>query len=169
MFVTHNQFFLFTACFAFGGISGVLFSISSCVKFFIKNLFLKSLPDVLIFLIVAILFVEYSYLMNFSDIRIYMFIGVFAGIFTYFKSLHILLAKFAKKYYNIIKQKAIERRKAKDERIKVKKVNSRNHSGRSAFDSGSVIDNGVSTYIDKSTKKPHRKSRSKNRTLRTNV
>ena len=165
MFVTHNQFYVFIACMAFGGVGGVLFSVFFAIKFFIKNAIFKRVIDVLIFILLGIIFVIYSYFMNFSDLRVYMIIGVFVGILMYFKSLHILLAKFFKKHYNIINTKIIRRRKAKDERNKVEKVNSRHHGRRSFVVGDTIVDNGLSVNINKSSKKPYRKFRRENRPL----
>ena len=54
MFVTQNQFFVFIACIAFGGAVGIIFSVFSCVKFFIKNKVLSAIPDIIAFIFVEI-------------------------------------------------------------------------------------------------------------------
>ncbi|MBQ8426642.1 MAG: spore cortex biosynthesis protein YabQ [Clostridia bacterium] len=140
MFVTANQIFIFLACVSFGGVAGVLFSSAIAVKSVIKNKWLKILPDVFAFFITAILYVLYSFNMRFSNLRLYMVVGVLVGISLYLKSFHILLAKFLKKAYNIIKTK---RMKAEDDRRKVKKTYSRDNGRRSIADSNTVFGHAV--------------------------
>ena len=155
MFVTKHQFYVFVACVAFGGISGITFSISNTIKFCIKNKPVKTLLDVLAFLIVASAYVLFSHQLNFPNIRVFMIAGVFVGILLYFKSFHIILAKYLKKLYNIIDKNIKRKKKAKDERIKVKKGDSLNNS-RGSTSRGSVAFNyGLSTNIHTSNKKSH--------------
>lgn len=156
MFVTKNQFYVFVACFAFGACVGILFSFSSAIKFFIKNRILRMVPDVITFNLVGIIYSFYALNMCFSNVRVYMVVGVFIGIIAYLKSFHILLAKCAKKFYNIIVKitlKRLEKRKRiKDERIKVKKNNSRNNRRGSNATSYASINNGFSVNIHTSKK-----------------
>ena len=107
MFVSKSQFFVFMACVAFGGVSGTLLSVCAAIKFFIKNNLIKIMPDVIAFLSIAVLFFYYAYFIKMPNLRAYMIVGVFIGIALYFKSLHILLAKYAKKLYNICKEKKL--------------------------------------------------------------
>ncbi|MBE7083594.1 MAG: hypothetical protein E7373_03210 [Clostridiales bacterium] len=125
MFVTANQIYVFIACVAFGSVSGIFYSLSSAFKFFIKNKVIKIVFDIFASIVVSFLYVIFSVLIKFPNVRIYMLVGVFVGLILYFKSFHILLAKCAKKIYNIIykyykakisngkKQKSIIRRKNK--------------------------------------------------------
>ncbi len=105
MFVTANQIYIFFACVAFGGVSGLFFSTSIALKKIIKNKWLKILPDVVAFFVITPLYVLYSFCMRFSNLRVYMLLGVVIGIILYLKSFHIILAKFIKKVYNIFKYK----------------------------------------------------------------
>ena len=59
MFVTKSQIYVFIACVAFGGISGIFFSFSSILKFFLKNDILKVFCDILSCLVIAFLYCEY--------------------------------------------------------------------------------------------------------------
>lgn len=152
MFVTQNQFFVFIACIAFGGAVGIIFSVFSCVKFFIKNKVLSAIPDIIAFIFVGVLYSAYSFALKFPNLRFYMPIGVFIGITMYFKTFHILLAKYAKKFYNILYIKLSLIKKAKDDRNKVKKVNSRNNGRRSSPSRDFANDNGVSVNIHQSSK-----------------
>jgi hypothetical protein len=113
MFVSANQIYVFIACVFFGGTVGVLFSLSSLIKSKIKNEWLKLVPDVASFIITAFFYVLYAYKMNFPNLRLYMVLGVLIGIIAYFKSFHLLLAKFIKMAYNIIKRKKVN---VKDDR-----------------------------------------------------
>lgn len=100
MFVTENQFFIFISCVAFGGVSGVAFTVFDCFKFFLKNPIFRIFPDAVAFLAVTVGYVFYSYYLRFPDFRIYMPIGVLVGIFLYMKSLRLLLAYLLKTVYN---------------------------------------------------------------------
>jgi len=153
MFVTKNQFFVFLACLAFGAVSGVLFSVSAGVKFLLKNKFFKCVSDVVAFLPLGWLFTCFSFYFGFPNLRFYMLVGVCVGIALYFKSFHILLAKIAKKFYNILVIKISRNKKAKDDRSKVKKDNRGNH-GRGSTPIGDInIHNGLPTNINKGAKR----------------
>ena len=162
MFVSKSQFFVFVACIAFGGISGCLLSISAIIKFFIKSKIIKIIPDIIAFSIIATAFFYYAYLLKMPNLRIYLIVGVFLGMVLYFKSLHILLAKNAKKLYNIIKEKLIrlkndratkrkqrDRRKNTDNRRKSKTSNRGRHGRRGVAVSNSSVNYGLSTNIHK--------------------
>lgn len=105
MFVTFNQFFVFLACVAYGGISGILFSIVILIDKATKKKWVKIVLDIFAFLTTAVVYLIYSYKMQFPNLRMYMVAGVLLGIALYLKSFHIMLAKFLKKAYNIIKRK----------------------------------------------------------------
>lgn len=105
MFVTKNQIYVFLACVAFGGGAGIIFSISQAISYLIKNKGLKILPSVFIAFPLSAAYILYGYNMNFSNLRLYMIMGVFCGIYLYFKSFNIILAKCGKKFYNIYKSK----------------------------------------------------------------
>ena len=140
MFVTSNQFYVFVACVAFGGVAGMFFSLSAAVKFFLKNKFLRAVPDVAAFTITFAVYLAYSFYAGFPDFRIYMFAGVAAGIALYMKSFHLLLAKSGKIIYNICERKKEKR----NERRKVQKTDNGYNRGRGDADSFSSHDNGVS-------------------------
>lgn len=112
MFVSENQFFVFIACLSFGVSFGFLFSISKLIKSRISSVFLRILPDLVVFLLLSVAYVLYSHYLKFPNFRLYMIIGIVLGILIYLKSLHILLAKYLKMSYNILS------RKAKDKKLK---------------------------------------------------
>ena len=118
MFISSGQFYVFIACVALGGIFGILFSISELSKYFIKNTYIKFLPDAVAFCLVALGFITISFILKFPNFRIYMAFGVLLGVALYFKSFHIILAKTSKKLYNIIVKKLKRKRLTKDERRK---------------------------------------------------
>ena len=144
MFVTKSQIFVFIACVAFGGISGIWFSFSGFIKFFIKKKITKIIIDLIFSLPISALFIIYSYQLKFPNIRAYMLFGLFLGIYLYFKSFYILLAKCAEKIYNICKRK----RKLKNDRNKGKKVNCCGHGGCGSTLGDFARNNGLSTDFD---------------------
>lgn len=105
MFVTKNQFYVFISCVAFGSGAGMAFSSFLLIFSFIKNKLIKSLLPIIISLPLSALFVLYGYKLKFPNFRLYMIVGVFCGIYLYFKSFHIILAKYVKKFYNRYKSK----------------------------------------------------------------
>lgn len=131
MFVTKNQILVFIACVAFGAFVGLIFNFSAGIKFFIKNKFCKCLCDVLFALPLGLVFTLYSYSLHFPNFRLYMLVGIYLGVFLYFKSFYIILAKYCKKIYNICKEK---RKKLENDRTKGKKINRRRHGRRSVTD-----------------------------------
>ena len=113
MFVTKHQFYVFIACISFGGISGLMFSATQTLKYYIKNKLIKVVLDVFVFIALAGGYVLYSHVLKFPNTRIYMLAGVFLGIVLYFKSFHIILAKYLKKLYNIVSKNIKRKKKAK--------------------------------------------------------
>ncbi len=122
MFVSGSQFYVFVACLAFGSVCGIFFSLSELFKIPIKNVILRIIPDFICFIITAVLFVGYSYLLKFPNFRAYMIIGVLVGILVYFKSFHILLAKCLKIIYNKYR-KILHKRKKSGYNIKNQRIN----------------------------------------------
>ena len=60
MFVSNGQFYVFVACVAFGGITGVLFTFSKIFKNLAKNNFLKIIFDVIAFLVLSFFYLLFS-------------------------------------------------------------------------------------------------------------
>jgi len=143
MFVTSGQFFVFMACLAFGGCVGVLFSLLKAIKFLIKIRFLGVVLDVFFFIISSFIYVGFSYALKFPNFRVYMVVGVILGIFLYFKSFYLLLAKMSKKIYNIIILKFPRKKKAKNDRRKGEKSNRCKHGRRGAVGSRFNIRDGL--------------------------
>lgn len=129
MFVTENQIFVFIACIAFGGVSGIIFSLLQPVKILFKIKSVAVALDIISFLIVWALFVQYSLMMEFPSIRAYMPIGVFIGLTLYFKSFKIILAKYIQKLYNRCRIIFV---KVRNDRRKNKKIDSRRDGRRGA-------------------------------------
>lgn len=150
MFVTKNQFCIFVACLAFGGASGLLLSFEMGLKNIIKPKIFKILIDVFYFFILSLCFLFYTYKLNFPNLRFYMLIGVFVGNYMYFKSFHIMLAKFTKKFYNIIVQKIKRNKGRNNDRRKSKKSNSSHNGGRNITTFYSNFNNGLSNDFNQS-------------------
>lgn len=166
MFVTINQFYIFVACVAIGGISGIFFSVANFVNFLCKKSAINFFADFFAFMLTTLLFVFCAYKLNFPSIRFYMFIGVFVGIFLYNKSFNIILAKIAKKLYNklvkkfnkikmyfLLKHQSKNTKvKIKNDRKKVRKNNSCINGRGSIVGNDIVNNNGLSTNIHKRCK-----------------
>ncbi len=105
MFVTKNQFFVFIACIAIGGVGGIFFTVAKFIKFFIKNSRLKMLPDIAAFCVFTAWYVWISFNLQFPSQRIYMTAGVLVGLLLYFKSFNFILDLWLKKLYNIFIKK----------------------------------------------------------------
>lgn len=134
MFVTQNQFYVFTACLLFGGVFGPIFSLS----FFVKKIsctILKIFFDIAAFIVFSAIYVVYAYILNFPDFRPYMAIGAVTGVFLYMKSWHIIVAKPIKMLYNIQYSKQKNRKEEKHDGIQVKKAYNFAH-GRGGSASG---------------------------------
>jgi site-specific recombinase len=163
MFVTKNQFSVFVACLAFGCMIGVFLSLLNLIKIKVRQKFVEVIIDVVGFVVVAIIFSQYTFSLGFPSIRVYMIVGVLLGIYIYLKSLYILLAKIAKKFYNIIKKKLKSILKAKDERIKTQKNNSSVNRRGSIAVGVLAINNGLSTDKYKGEKRRRGVFNAKNR------
>ena len=143
MFVSSGQFYVFLACFSFGAASGILLSISSAIKYFVKNKIIKIILDAVFLAPIGILFSLYSLKLNFPSLRGYMTIAIFIGMLAYLKSFHIILAKCAKNIYNRIIEKKVN---SKDGKTKVKlnrrkgKKTRRGRHGRGCFACGNSRD-----------------------------
>ena len=148
MFVTKNQFFVFVACVAFGVVLGAFICCVNLIFSFMKNKKILHSINAVCLLLMGAGFSYYSYQMCFPNFRLYMLFGVILGVVGYFKSFHIILAKFCKKFYNgIIKNKS--RVKGINDRAKNKKNDSGiNGRGSVAFGNAS-INNGLSNDSNK--------------------
>ena len=154
MFVAKNQFYVFFACIAFGGVSGILLSVINLFGVS-KNKLIKFIYNVVVLSLIGALFSFYSYKMFFPNVRIYMILGVFAGIYLYHKSFYIILAKILKKIYNISKQKIVKIKRNKNDRNKSKKNDSGNHGRRNIIASNIAFDNGLSNDFNKNRRNSH--------------
>ena len=105
MFLTFTQFCVFVACVGYGGISGIILSISFALKFFLSNKFLKICSDTFALVLIGVIYILYAYKIGFPSLRAYMLFGIFLGMVAYMKSFHIILAKIFKKAYNILQKK----------------------------------------------------------------
>ena len=156
MFVTKNQFFVFLACITFGGGAGLFLSAINGIGFLFKKRIINFFCSVLALTVIGVLFSQYSYNMYFPNFRIYMIVGVLIGIYLYYKSFYIILAKILKKFYNIIKQKIVRLKGKKNDRNKSKKNDSGNNSRRSVVARDIAINNGLSNGIHKDRRKSNR-------------
>ncbi len=165
MLVTKNQFFVFIACIAFGGFGGLLLSFVNVLSLLLKKKVVNFIFSIVALSIVGVLFSYYSYAMFFPNARVYMIIGVLIGIYLYYKSFYIILAKILKKFYNICKQKIINRKGKQNDRNKSKKNDSGNHGWRSSIIGDIVVNNDLSDDFNKSGRNTHRPLKRTNKTI----
>lgn len=144
MFVSKNQFYVLLACIAFGGLSGILLSAINFIGALFKQKIVKFVCSIIALSLIGILYSFYSYKMFFPNVRVYMVVGVLIGIYLYYKSFYIILAKILKKIYNILGQKIKDIKGKKNDRNKSKKNDSGNNGGRSVVASNITLDNGLS-------------------------
>ena len=141
MFVTLNQLYVFIACVSFGGVVGVLYSPILLLKEkFKKNIFVFIL-EIFYYLLTTLMFIWYSYLLKFPNLRGYMIAGVLIGILLYVKSFHYMLAKLIKRYYNILRKYFL--RKKSNDRRKNKKINNSVNGGGSIATLRSPFGHGI--------------------------
>ena len=100
MYVSSGQIYYFLACLVFGFLGGLIYSIKNLL-FNSKNKSVSIIIDVLYFLFLLLLYVLYSYVFNFPNVRVYMILGVLTGIILCVESFGYILAKFIKRRYNI--------------------------------------------------------------------
>lgn len=105
MFVSSGQANVFIVCLAFGFCCGVIFNVFHPIKKLLNNVLVAFSVDIFCFFIISILFCQLLYFFDFPSLRAYMLLGVFVGLFIYFKSLYITIAKVLKKLYNILVKK----------------------------------------------------------------
>lgn len=109
------QIFIFLVCALCGVVSGVVYDVlyvARCIvcgvngkKYTVKDKIFTFLCDVIYFIVFALMFIFTSVLFEFYQIRLFMLLGALFGAFIYIKSLHIIVAFFVKKVYNIINTK----------------------------------------------------------------
>ena len=122
MFVTKNQFYVFLACLAFGAITGFVLSFLTCGVKLTRNKILENLTALIVLSLLGLIFTAYMFFMSF----------------------HIILAKFLKKFYNVIIKTIQKDKKVKYDRSKNKK-NDSSVNGRGSVSIGDTsINNGLS-------------------------
>ena len=94
------QLYAFAVCILTGALGGVLYEGVSCIRFFVKNAVWRAAADVLFFLVFAVLFAGMRAIFFLPDFRIYMLAALPVGFLLYRKSLHRILAFFARRLYN---------------------------------------------------------------------
>lgn len=119
------QIYVFIICLFCGVISGVVYDILYVARCMLCgiNKYTYTLKDKIFIIICDFLycitfaagFIFVSVIFNFEDLRAYMLIGCATGAIIYLKSVHIIVAFFVRRVYNIImniKENKIDRRKA---------------------------------------------------------
>ena len=118
MFVSDKQIYYFILCFLFGLIFGINMIISRLIYEFSGKKPIKIATDLISFIVITVLYLNFSYRYNFPSFRVYMLIGVLSGIAVINKSFYHTLAKVSKKVYNIIKRKTRKRKRVQNDGTK---------------------------------------------------
>lgn len=100
MNVSALQFYFFLVCISVGFIGGIFFLLFMPIKKLIKIKLVHFFIDIFCFILLTILYIFLNFRFGFPNIRFYMLLGVFAGLYIYFETLHIPLAKLLKTVYN---------------------------------------------------------------------
>jgi hypothetical protein len=79
------------------GVCGVNFGVYT-----LKDKIFTFFCDILYFIIFAAFFIFISTVFNFFEFRLFMLVGCAIGAILYLKSLHIIVAFFVNKVYNVI-------------------------------------------------------------------
>ena len=153
MFVSANQIYIFIASVAIGCCFGIVLTLFKGFEFIINNKIFTIFNDILLFIFCGFVFVIVSYLLDFTNIRIYMIAGVFVGIILYFKSFHFILAKCMKKVYNRFNKIIAKKREKRYERNKSKKINRRINRRGGVASCSSAFSDDLSVSIHKCNEK----------------
>ena len=94
------QLYAFAVCALAGACGGVLYEGVAALRFFVKNASARIAADILFFLAFAAVFVLLAAAFYLPDLRFYMFAACAFGFLLYRKSLHRILAFFARRLYN---------------------------------------------------------------------
>ena len=165
MFVSGGQFYVFVACMAYGGIAGVLLSISAGFKRLCRLKPLGVISDILFCALSAAGFIVYSFALKFPALRAYMFAGVLLGALLYFKSFNVIVANIFKKLYNNIRK--TKKAKTKDGRNENEKTDNLRDGGGGAPSRNTSRGDDLSTDIHKSAQRQRKRVRRRNRRIRT--
>lgn len=116
---------IFLICLACGILSGVVYDLLYVARRLFSLKFtgaaeraFTAVCDVLYFAALSAMFVVCSVLFSFPDVRAYMLAACLAGIVLYTKSLHLTVAFFVNKLYNILAAGACSARRSKRARRK---------------------------------------------------
>lgn len=102
MFVTANQLFVFLSCLSFGACFGVFRTLVIIIKEKISNKEIKGVVEIVYFILLSFGYVLYSFLVKMPNLRVYMIVAVLLGNYLYIKSFHYILAKSVKRVYNVL-------------------------------------------------------------------
>lgn len=157
MFVSGGQFYVFVACVAYGGATGVLLSVSAGFKRLCGIKAIGAVFDATCCALSAAGFIFYSFALKFPTVRAYMFLGVLLGALLYFKSFNVIVAKVSEKLYNIIRK--TKKAKTEDGRNENEKTDYLRNGRGSASARDSSCGDDLSTHIHKSTQRQRKRVR----------
>ena len=95
-----EQIYPFLVCILFGVAGGALYEVFACIYRPFKHRAVRIAADLLFSAVFSVAFVAASVWLGFPAFRFYMLLGCLAGFFLYQKSLHKIVAFFARMLYN---------------------------------------------------------------------
>ena len=99
-----SQFYIFLICILIGAAGGLLYDAVALLRAPFSARPVRWISDGLFCILFAAVFLLVSVALELPSVRFYMFLGLLAGFALYLKSLHKIVAFFAKKIYNGMKQ-----------------------------------------------------------------
>ena len=105
-----NQFYIFLVCVSCGIAGGVVYDMFYLHRTFVR---VRAAEIAGMYLFVSLLF-------GLPDLRFYMFLGCLIGLLLYLKSFHRIVAFFAEKVYNRVKDKK-QKQKAEEKLCRIRK------------------------------------------------
>ena len=99
-----DQFFTFLVCALCGLAGGIIYDFFYVLRTFFCVRWMRILCDIAFCVLFSGMYLFVSVMMGLPGIRFYTVLGCLLGLILYLKSLHKIIAFFAKKVYNGIKQ-----------------------------------------------------------------
>lgn len=115
-----NQFYIFLVCASCGIAGGVVYDMFYLLRTFVRVRAAEIAADVCFFAFFAGMYLFVSLLFGLPDLRFYMFLGCLIGLLLYLKSFHRIVAFFAEKVYNRVKDKK-QKQKAEEKLCRIRK------------------------------------------------
>lgn len=99
-----DRFFIFLVCVAVGAAGGVFYEFFYLLRTFFRMRWVQIAGDILFCILFGALYLFVSVMMGLEHVRLYSLAGCLCGLFLYLKSFHKIVAFFAEKVYNGIRE-----------------------------------------------------------------